>query len=120
MPSPHQRNSLVLLLPPVDVGGRGLPLRGSALALLRLHYHLLSRRPSRGEGGAGGGTGAGGGGMCSPAVDLTPSDLVLHTQKPEFSAQMALSLHPGLIWTSPLGPEILLLDPWNAQNMSVL
>lgn len=114
MPSPHQRNSLVLLLPPVDVGGRGLPLRGSALALLWLHYHLLSRRPSMG------GLGEGSRGMCSPAVDLTPSDLVLHTQKPEFSAQMALSLHPGLIWTSPLGPEILLLDPWNAQNMSVL
>lgn len=37
---------MVLLVLPIDAGGRGLPIRGSALAPLQLHSYLLNRRPS--------------------------------------------------------------------------
>lgn len=98
MSLPYQRNSMVLLVPPIDAGGRGLPLRRSALALLQLHSYLLRRKPSVEKK------------MCPSRVDLTLSDLAPGTQKAEFPAQIALSLHPGPIWAFPLDPEILV--PW--------
>lgn len=59
--------------------------------------------------------------MCPSGANFTSSDLTLDTQKPECSAQMAVSPLPGPVWASLL--DLLICTPgpveWPRNGSSV-